>query len=59
MGEGMLVLSGGEVVTMVVPAAGYFFMARVATQVRIDAQWLWLKVGQPFLESLPQGSPSQ
>jgi hypothetical protein len=52
--EGLLAISGGAVVMLAALAAG-FFMARVATQNRIDAQYLWLEVGQPFLDGLPPG----
>jgi hypothetical protein len=52
--EGMLAVSAGAVMMLIALTAG-FFMARVATQYRIDDQYLWLAVGQPFLDGLPPG----
>ena len=49
--EGLL---AGIALMIVLPITGGI-MARVATPKRIDDHYAWMKVGQPFLDSLPRG----
>jgi hypothetical protein len=44
----------GLAVLVILPITGAL-LARTAQPTRIDDQWAWLKVGRPFLESLPRG----
>jgi hypothetical protein len=42
----------GTIGMIVLPIVS-LFLARVAYPTKIDDQYAWLKVGQPFLDSLP------
>jgi hypothetical protein len=47
----------GAFMLLILPISGAL-LARTIHAARIDEKWVWLRVGRPFLESLPRGPGS-